>query len=53
MYNNNNNETKYNYKGVDIHCPQCGRVHGLGVEQNFLNADEDLYEVWCNAQHVD
>lgn len=49
MYNNNNNETKYIYKGIEIHCPQCGRTHGLGVEQNFLNADEDLYEVWMQC----
>ena len=39
MYNDN--ETKYNYKGIDIHCPQCGRMHGLGIIRSCLNSDRE------------
>ena len=47
MYNDN--KTKYNYKGVDVHCPQCGRAHGLGVERSCLSADSELDEVWMQC----
>lgn len=47
MYNDN--ETKYNYKGIDIRCPQCGRVHGLGMEGSRLSVDHELDEVWMQC----
>ena len=47
MYNDN--ETKYNYKGTEIHCPQCGRVHGLGMERSCLSADSELDEIWMQC----
>ena len=49
MYIYNDNEAKWKYKGTEIHCPQCGRIHGLGVEQSCLSSDNEPCEMWMQC----